>query len=114
MSKPADTQPMAPAQEPLIIRGPQTQDLYAEGLSQVTMGYPLVRITLHNAVELPTADSPEKRHIAFTLTMPTHGLLDLCLTMLRIYADNESKIVETSGLAKSQLESLLASIPDRG
>lgn len=69
-----------------------TPILYADGFSQLNLGWPNSRLVFHNVESPATAETSEARTCPFQLTLPTAVLLQLCATVMGIAATNSEQL----------------------
>lgn len=75
---------------PEIIRGESTPVIFAEGLTQIMLGFPNSRLVMHNRVEqkIEGESIKETRYIAYELVMPTSAILELAKQIMSHVASN--------------------------
>ncbi len=69
---------------PIFVDRERMAKIFADGLSQLMLGYPVSRFVLHDLVERNVADpsAPELRHVVCEIVMPTAGLIDMAKSIL--------------------------------
>lgn len=75
---------------PVVIRGESVPVIYADGLSQIMIGFPNSRLVLHNRFERITEEdgTKENRYVACELVMPTAAMLDMAQQLIGHVASN--------------------------
>ncbi|WP_147326155.1 hypothetical protein [Hydrogenophaga borbori] len=94
------TQAAAPSnpQRPVkIVRTASTPAIFAEGISQLAVGFPMSRVVFHKAVELDANTTPptEVHQVACELVIPTPALVEAAMTILR-HMTNAKGLVNSS------------------
>lgn len=82
---PDDFQPPAAIMPAPVFEKPANMvKIYCDGLSQLMIGYPVSRLTLHDLVERDASNpgTPEVRHLVAELVMPTAGLVEMARHIL--------------------------------
>jgi len=87
--------------------------IYADGVAQVAMGYPLSRVILHTvtASESLAEGAPEQRKAEVTIVMPTATLLEACNLLLQVARTNESELVALGDQGGDRLREQLVAAP---
>ena len=70
------------------------QKMYVEGVSQVLMGYPVMKVYFHDSVnteQVKNKKDIESRRVALELTIPTSSLLEFATNVLRVFQDNKAQ-----------------------
>ena len=83
-------------------------DTYADGISQLQLGWPISKIVMHNVTRIATPDTPEERVVAQVLAMPTASLLQLAHQILHGLATTRTQLEEA---VRNNTEQFLQSIP---
>jgi hypothetical protein len=101
--------------QPVIIRSPAAPTVYADGLTQLHLGYPISRVVLHGLVERSedppgSKDVRELRHVACELVMPTIGLLDMAVNVLRAVRSGEAQLADFSSQSAARIQEMINSI----
>ncbi|HDR9126251.1 hypothetical protein WJ05_17785 [Burkholderia vietnamiensis] len=72
-----------------------TSDYFADGFSQLLMGWPTSKVIFHNLTKPASPQDPqEHRECAFKLTVPTAVLLQLAQQVLGAMAQNNQQLLE--------------------
>jgi hypothetical protein len=73
-----------PEVKPNLHVGDNLQNIYADGVSGVALGFPLTKIIFHTVLApgVATTTGIEQRRAVAQLSIPTHVLLELCRNLL--------------------------------
>jgi len=86
-------------------------ELYADGFSQLLVGFPVTKIILHSVIDAKTPTHKEVRRTVTTLSIPTTALIQLAQMILSACKNSEGQLAQLSGDAAKQLKGILAQIP---
>lgn len=99
--------------EHIVLQG-NPSSFYAEGLSQLMLGFPNSRVMLFNLAtrDEERPDAPLVHNLACELVMPTPALLDMCRAILN-HAAQASPMLKTGGQQwLAQVNEVLDSLND--
>ena len=84
-------------------------EIYADGVSEIIMGYPMVKITLHTVME---AKEKEVRKSCAILTMDSPSALSMAFDILDAFKKAEQPLLNMASTAiVEKLKDLLGKIP---
>jgi hypothetical protein len=88
---------------------------YADGISQVALGYPVSRVFLfHSTMPSSSAGAQkEARKITQILLIPTVQLVEACKNILGLAKALEAQLGQLNGVQSGQLTSLLSDVVPR-
>ncbi len=82
-------------------------EVFADGISQVLMGYPVSRVVFHTILEPAGSDSRELRRASMILTMPTVALIETARNLLNLAKEAEGQLVQFSSEQAVAIQQLL-------
>ncbi|WP_313035665.1 hypothetical protein [Massilia alkalitolerans] len=86
----------------------QAPEVYADGVSQILTGYPLMKILLHTVLEAGHGSQKEVRKACAMITMDTPSALDLAFDILESCKFSEADMLDSaSGAMPNRLRELL-------
>ncbi len=94
---------------PIFVKPADMPKIYCDGMSQLLMGYPVSRLTLHDLVERNPDDlnAPEIRHIVGELVMPTAGLIDMARHILAATGQTREVLLKIEGEYSERLHAAI-------
>ena len=112
MSDKANHPSAATSPQPILVRNHGTPTLFAEGLSQLLLGYPISRLVLHGAVQRDTSnpEAPEVREVACELAMPTAALVEMARHILTAASTSQSELAKVGADSQARMQLLIGSV----
>jgi hypothetical protein len=98
---------------PFSLTGIETAPInYADGITQVALGYPISKIFFHHVTTHTTPPEAQKevRKVTQILSIPTVQLVEACKLILSLAKAHEVQLVQLNGNQTSQFTSLLADV----
>ena len=86
-----------------------TQELFADEMSAVMMGYPTTKLVFSSARIDTTSAALEKENV-LVLTMPTLGVLGLCRQLLEAAMERNNMLLSASSTYERKLPTILREI----
>ncbi|CAH1385686.1 hypothetical protein [Candidatus Nitrotoga sp. M5] len=95
--------------EQFVLKGRLTaDDLYVDGLSQITFGFPVTKLLFHTIIETRSAINLEKRIARQYMTIPTVAAIELAHLILTIAKKSEAQLMkDLNEGGKEKVEKLL-------
>ena len=88
-------------------------NVYADGIAQIMIGFPISKIVFHTIYEPKTDSSGEIRKCVQTLSIPTVSALEMARHILGAAKQSEAKLSELfSDETLNKIKGLLVDIPD--
>jgi hypothetical protein len=83
-------------------------ELFADGFSQLLLGWPVSKVVFHTVRQTPVVGEPENRSVSHVLAVPTPVLLQLAQQVMGSLAQNRA--VMEQGIRKVD-DGFIAAIP---
>ncbi|AOI60372.1 hypothetical protein [Burkholderia diffusa] len=89
-------------------------ETYVDGISNVSMGYPLSKVMLHTNRPPEVQEQPavEVREAVVRLVIPTGSLLEFALNILKGAAESRDALVSGSNQMSAQFQAFLDQFPE--
>lgn len=88
-----------------------TPEMYADGFSQLLIGFPLTKIVLHSVFDPKSeANAKEERTVVATICIPTISAIQLATTILAGCKSSESQIGLFADQYSTQIKTAIAQL----
>ncbi len=96
----------------VLIGRASVDEIYADGISNILIGYPLMKFTFHSVVEAESENSKEVRKAVALITMDTPSALDVAFDILEACKTTEAAMLESANSSfPARLKAFLDKIP---
>jgi hypothetical protein len=101
-----------PPQDVQLVRSVNVPTIYVEGISQLAVGFPNSRLTLHSMVDrmLEGDVMKEKRTVACELVMPTASMIEFAQIILNSLHDTREDLTAVRAAWVGNIERLMNSV----
>lgn len=97
-------------EQTILIDRYKVPEIYADGVSQILMGYPTVKLTLHSVLE---SREKEIRKACAVLTMDAPSALDMAFEIIEAFRQVKTEMLQTASTTSvEKLKKFLDRIPE--